>query len=77
MEKDLQQYYEDRFDMMATQGWKDLLADADKMSVAYNNLFEVNTVEELHFRRGQIDILLWLLSLKETSEAAWEELQNA
>lgn len=77
MDKDLQQYYEDRFDMMATQGWKDLLADADKMSVSYNNLFEVNTVEELHFRRGQIDILLWLLSLKETSEAAWEELQNA
>ena len=77
MDKDLQEYYEARFDMMATQGWKDLIEDVDKMSISYNNLFEVNTVEELHFKRGQIDILLWLLSLKETSEAAWEELQNA
>ena len=74
MDNDLQEYYEARFDMMATQGWKDLLEDADKMSITYNNLFDVSTVEELHFRRGQIDILLWLLSLKETSEKAWEEL---
>lgn len=77
MDKDLEQYYENRFDMMASQGWKDLMEDVDKMSTNYNNLFEVNTVEELHFKRGQIDILLWLLSLKEASEAAWEELQDA
>ena len=74
MDKDLQEYYEARFDMMASRGWKDLMEDADKMSITYNDLFNVSTVEELHFKRGQIDILLWLLSLKETSEKAWEEL---
>jgi hypothetical protein len=77
MDKDLQAYYENRFDMMSSQGWKDLMEDVDKMSITYNNLFDVNTVEELHFKRGQIDILLWLLSLKEASETAWEELQDA
>ena len=76
MEKDLDKYYEDRFDMMATPGWKDLMEDADKMSITYNNLFEVSTEAELNFKKGQIDILLWLLSLKETSEKAWEELQE-
>ena len=76
MDADLQKYYEDRFDMMSTQGWKDLMEDADKMSVAYNNLFEVSTEAELNFKKGQIDILLWLLSLKETSEQAWVELQE-
>ena len=77
MDKDLQQYYEARFDMMASQGWKDLMEDVDKMSITYNNLFEVSTIEELHFRRGQIDMLLWLKTLKETSEEAWEDLENA
>ena len=76
MDKDLQDYYEARFDMMASQGWKDLMEDADKMSIQYNNLFEVSNEAELNFKKGQIDILLWLLSLKETSEQAWMELQE-
>ena len=76
MDKDLQDYYEARFDMMASQGWKDLIEDADKMSIQYNNLFEVSDEAQLNFKKGQIDILLWLLSLKETSEQAWLELQE-
>ena len=76
MDKDLQDYYEARFDMMATKGWKDLMEDVDKLSISYNNLFEVSTEAELNFKKGQIDILLWLLSLKETSEQAWMELQE-
>lgn len=76
MDKDLQDYYEARFDMMSTRGWKDLMEDVDKMSIQYNNLFEVSNEAELNFKKGQIDILLWLLSLKETSEQAWLELQE-
>lgn len=77
MDKDLQKYYEDRFDMMSSQGWKDLMEDVDKMSINYNNLYSVSTEAELNFKKGQIDILLWLLSLKETSEKAWEELEES
>ena len=76
MDKDLQEYYEARFDMMASKGWKDLMEDVDKMSIQYNNLFEVSDEAGLNFKKGQIDILLWLLSLKETSEQAWMELQE-
>lgn len=76
MDKDLQDYYEARFDMMATKGWKDLMEDVDKMSISYNNLFEVANEAELNFKKGQIDILLWLIGLKETSEQAWLELQE-
>jgi len=74
LEKDLDKYYEDRFDMMATPGWKDLMEDVDKIAIQYNNLFEVTSIEELNFKKGQIDILLWLFNLKDTSERAWEEL---
>ena len=31
MSPDLQKYYEDRFDMMSTEGWKDLSVDIDIM----------------------------------------------
>jgi hypothetical protein len=76
LDKDLQDYYEARFDMMATRGWNDLMEDVDKMAISYNNLFEVSNEAELNFKKGQIDILLWLMSLKETSEQAWLELQE-
>ena len=77
MEKVLQQYYENRFDMMASVGWKDLLEDLEKMIETYNNVSSIDTVENLYFKKGQLDILRWVASLKQTSEEVFEELQNA
>jgi hypothetical protein len=31
VDKDIQEYYEARFDMMASKGWKDLIEDSQKM----------------------------------------------
>jgi hypothetical protein len=38
MTPDLQKYYEDRFDMMGMEGWKDLTIDIDIMIESLNNL---------------------------------------
>jgi hypothetical protein len=38
MKKEIQKYYEDRFTMMATQGWKDFVEDVETMLVATDNL---------------------------------------
>lgn len=76
MDKALQQYYEDRFNMMSTQGWLDFMEDVDKMIQAYDNVAALNTIEELHFKKGQLDILRWMRTLKQTSEEVFEELSN-
>lgn len=76
MEQELQQYYEERFNMMSTQGWKDLIEDVQAMYDAYNQVDSVNSPDEFWKRKGQVDILQWILSLKETSEQTYEELQN-
>lgn len=74
MNKELQDYYENRFSLCATQGWKDLCEDAEKMLQNYQSIDSCNSNDELHFRKGQVDILKWLLTLKVMSEKAWEEL---
>lgn len=74
MDKVLQKYYEDRFSMMTTEGWKDLVADAQVMLDTYNTLEAVSTEKDLWFKKGQLDILRWLVELKGVSERAWEEL---
>ena len=74
IDRELQTYYEQRFSMMATQGWKDLCEDAEKMLNNYQSIDSCSSNEELHFRKGQVDILKWLLNLKAVSEKAWEDL---
>lgn len=62
--------------MMATVGWADLMEDAQKMFDTYNSLSGVNDELTLRIRKGQLDILNWLLTLKEVSEKSYEELNE-
>ena len=64
MDKELQQYYEARFSMMSTKGYTDLLADVEVMIDERNNLMATQSLEELHFRKGQLDVLHWIRTLK-------------
>lgn len=61
---------------MANPGWADLMEDAKNMFDVYNRIDTAESFEEFHKRKGQVDILQWLLSLKEVSERTWEDLQN-
>ena len=76
MNKELQEYYEARFDMMSTKGYKDLLTDVEVMIEERNNLMATQSLEDLNFRKGQLDVLHWIRTLKKLSEEAWEQLNN-
>lgn len=76
MTPELENYYTARFDLCATQGWKDLIEDCEGMIENYSDISKINSVEELYMRKGQLDILNWLLGLKEISEQAYEELNE-
>ena len=56
MDKDLQEYYEERFKMMVSKGWLD--------------------EKTLNKRKGQLDILNWILTLKNVSQETYAELEN-
>lgn len=76
MNKEIQKYYEDRFSMMATQGWKDLIEDVETMLAATDNLSGVTTVEQLHFKKGEVSIMNWLKNLRDASAEVYERLQE-
>jgi len=76
VDKDIQEYYEARFDMMASKGWKDLVEDTQKMLDAYNKIERLAGVEDLYYAKGQLDILNWVINLKQTSEEAYRELTD-
>ena len=77
MDKELAKFYSEAFSMMATVGWKDFMEDIQKVKTNYNDLSTVTDTQELYFRKGQLDILNWLLGLKGSYEKTYEDLQQA
>ena len=76
MEKELQEYYDNAFDMMASKGWKDLLEDFDKLKTNINDVTLTTDTQDLFFRKGQLDILDLILKRKEACEKVYEDLIN-
>lgn len=76
MTPELQKYYEERFSMLSQQGWIDLMEDVDKMVESLNNIGAIADEKTLHFRRGELSILIWLKNLRGVSEQAYEELNE-
>ena len=76
MNRELQDYYENRFTMMATQGWQDLLEDLELMITSTDTINGVETTEQLHFRKGEMSIMNWIKTLKESSTEVYEQLQQ-
>ena len=76
MTSELQKYYEDRFTMMATQGWRDLQDDIEKIIETLNNISVIDGEKDLQFKKGELSILTWLKTLKQVSEQAYEDLQD-
>lgn len=74
MDIDLKEYYEARFDMLGSKGWKDLIQDIEGMIKTTNTLSGVNDEKTLHFRRGELSIMNWLINLSNMSEEAYKEL---
>ena len=76
IDKKLQEYYESRFSMMATQGWQDLVEDAQTMFNSLNHVLSIQNEADLMVKKGQLDLLQWLITLKPASEQAYESLIN-
>lgn len=75
MNKELDKYYTERFGMMASQGWKDLIEDIDEMIKATSDISSIPDEKSLNFKKGELSILYWIKGLKEISEQAYEDLK--
>lgn len=76
MTPELQRYYEKRLSMMGDPAWQDLMDDVREMLAATNRLDGVDTEKSLHFKKGEVSIMNWLLSLKEVSEQAYQSIKD-
>lgn len=62
--------------MMSTQGWQDLVEDAQTMFNSLNHVLSIQSEADLMVKKGQLDLLQWLITLKPASEQAYEQLMS-
>ena len=76
MDRELQEYYEERFSMCSSKGWKQLIEDVKEMKEATDTLKGADTIESLFFKKGEVSIMDWLLSLEDSSREVYDQLQE-
>ena len=74
MTPELRKYYENRLSMTGSPAWKDLMVDIGEMLSSTNTLDAVSDEKTLHFKRGEVSMMRWFLSIAEISENAYKEL---
>ena len=74
IDRQMQEYYENQFDMFSHKGWSDLIEDMQLLYDAINDLASVEDENTLFFRKGQADILNLLFDRKAACDNAWQEL---
>jgi len=75
MDKEFQDYYDNRFLMMSTKGWKDLMDDIQRMIDSTDTIQGIDDIKKLHFKQGELNMMNWLKTLKQVSEEAYEGLK--
>lgn len=76
MTPELQAYYEKRLSMMGDVAWTQLMEDVQTMLNATNDVSAIQDEKTLHYRRGEISMMRWMLSLKDVSEQAYQQLKE-
>ena len=73
-DRDMQTYYEALIAMFASPGWKFLTEDLQRIYDATHTIEGIETLEQLTFRRGQIDILKTIVAQPAVVTAAYDVL---
>lgn len=76
MDKETEKYYQSLKDMFRTDGWKVLMDELKNNALQINSVEATKDNEELNFRKGQLNILAFVLNMESTVEHYMNEGSN-
>jgi len=74
MSPEVAKYYDSRLSMMAEPAWKDLMEDIEAMIASTNDISSIQDEKTLHYRRGELSMMRWVLNLQSISETTYQDL---
>lgn len=77
MDKETEQYYSTYFDLFRSNGWKQLIGELTNNALALNSVENLKDVDDMFYKKGQLNVLASLLNFETTINTAYEDLNNA
>lgn len=77
MTKEDEEHYRMFFDMFRTDSWKQLISDLQDNASSINNVEALKDVNDMYYRKGQINVLASLINLEASTIASYEELTSS
>jgi hypothetical protein len=76
-EQELEVYFRQMNDLFRQEGWKILLEDIRLNLPNINSVENTKDEKDLNFRKGQLNMIGFLLNLEETTRVGQEESQRS
>lgn len=76
MDRELEQYYDDMREMFNSSGWQSLVKDLKDNLSNVDSLINVKDADDMWFRKGQTQILAFLINLEENIKIAQEQAES-
>ena len=73
MDQETQTYYDQYFSLFLTNGWKQLIQDFSNNALQINSLEAVKDANDMHFRKGQLNVLAHLINMETIVSTNYEE----
>jgi hypothetical protein len=68
VDRETEKYYQNLKDMFRTDGWKVLMDELKNNALQINSVEVTKDNEDLNFRKGQLNILAFILNMESTVE---------
>ena len=76
MDKEAEQYYDNYFSLFRQQGWKQLVNDFGSNAMQINSVEATKDADDLQFRKGQLNIIGYLLNMENIMNTNYEQAQE-
>jgi|TARA_E500000318_G_scaffold87030_1_gene83870 hypothetical protein len=76
LDQETQQYYDNYFTLFSTDGWKQLIEELKQNALVINSVEATKDSNDLYMRKGQINVLAYILNLESTTNTNYDELNT-
>ena len=77
MDQELQTYYDNYFNLFLQEGWRQLMEDFGTNVSQINSVEATKDSEDLHFRKGQLNVLAHLINMENIISNNYDEASKA
>ena len=77
LDQETEQYYNKYFDLFRTSGWKQLIEELQQNALVINSVEATKDQNDLYVRKGQLNVLAYILNFETTTNNNYEELTKS